>query len=298
MLPNNLQLQDIPIIEGKLVFSILKIPPKNSSLLFNISIDTDERFLYLPFFSDFGPLSLVQIHRFIKLINNLLETHPEKIQFYCSNQGQFISNAVLLISSFKMIKFKLTPEESFSTFAHLTPHLKPYRDASSFPSTYDLTVFSCLKGLYKANLLKWYDYENFPEEETAKFEQVENGDMNWIIPKKLLAFASPYETNIIRGGWKVCTPEDLLPIFHNFKISHVVRLCQKFYDENIFKLDGIKHSELYFIDGSVPPKDILINWLKIIESEEIVALHCKAGLGRTYISFFYFLFFTNIIVEL
>lgn len=39
---------------------------------------------------------------------------------------------------------------------------------------------------------------------------------------------------------------------------------------------------MYFIDGSVPPAKIVEDFLKIAESEPgAMAVHCKAGLGRT-----------------
>jgi cell division cycle 14 len=39
---------------------------------------------------------------------------------------------------------------------------------------------------------------------------------------------------------------------------------------------------LYFIDGTTPPKKIVKSFLKFAEAEEKgIAIHCKAGLGRT-----------------
>ena len=40
--------------------------------------------------------------------------------------------------------------------------------------------------------------------------------------------------------------------------------------------------ELYFADGSVPSMDIVKKFLETVEKEEgAIAVHCKAGLGRT-----------------
>jgi cell division cycle 14 len=45
---------------------------------------------------------------------------------------------------------------------------------------------------------------------------------------------------------------------------------------------GIKHSALYYLDGSNPPEKILQQFLRICESAPgAIAVHCKAGLGRT-----------------
>ena len=274
-------ISQVPIIPNKLVFTVTRIPQRSTASLFSYSIDNDENFQYLPFFSDFGPLSLLQIHRFWVMTNKILSEHTEKVQFFTGNFPANIANACLLLSSYLLIEHKMTPEEALKPIHHILPSLKPYRDASSFPSTYDLTVPYCIQGLYRAMSLGWYKPDNFDAEDWGKYEQVENGDMNWLIPGKLLAFASPYATGIIRGGWKVSTPNDLVPIFKKKNINHVVRLCQKFYDEEIFKKAGIKHTEMYFLDGSTPPDEIRAQWLDLIEGPDVVALHCKAGLGRT-----------------
>ena len=62
----------------------------------------------------------------------------------------------------------------------------------------------------------------------------------------------------------------------------VIRLNRKYYDERKFIQAGIDHAELYFLDGSTPPPQILARFLQLCESVDgAVAVHCKAGLGRT-----------------
>jgi len=62
----------------------------------------------------------------------------------------------------------------------------------------------------------------------------------------------------------------------------VVRLNSKSYESSRFTKHGIKHLELYFLDGSTPSDDIIKNFLEKVENEKSnVAIHCKAGLGRT-----------------
>jgi cell division cycle 14 len=39
--------------------------------------------------------------------------------------------------------------------------------------------------------LGWYNPKTFNYKEYEEFEKVDNGDMNWIIPGKFLAFSSP-----------------------------------------------------------------------------------------------------------
>ena len=49
-----------------------------------------------------------------------------------------------------------------------------------------------------------------------------------------------------------------------------------------FTKKGFRHTDLYFIDGSNPPTKIKEAFLDEVEKETGgVAIHCKAGLGRT-----------------
>lgn len=73
-----------------------------------------------------------------------------------------------------------------------------------------------------------------------------------------------------------------MPIFKKWKVGSVVRLNKITYDREKFIKNGIKHVEMYFIDGSTPPDNIIEEFLELSEKEKNgIAIHCKAGLGRT-----------------
>ena len=73
-----------------------------------------------------------------------------------------------------------------------------------------------------------------------------------------------------------------MPIFKKLGINTVVRLNNKTYDSNDFVKNGIRHQELYFPDGSVPSMEIVRKFLLLAETDKgSIAVHCKAGLGRT-----------------
>ena len=62
----------------------------------------------------------------------------------------------------------------------------------------------------------------------------------------------------------------------------VVRLNKPTYDKDKFVKAGIKHMDLYFQDGSTPKDSIIKQFLDAAENEKgAIAIHCKAGLGRT-----------------
>lgn len=89
----------------------------------------------------------------------------------------------------------------------------------------------------------------------------------------------PLDTKYNRRG---NCPEDYIQIFKHLNVSHVVRLNDVKYDRNRFLKHGIKHTDLYFIDGSTPSDKIVNEFLAISEAEQgCLAVHCKAGLGRT-----------------
>merc|ERR1712194_765470 len=107
---------------------------------------------------------------------------------------------------------------------------------------------------------------------------------NWIVPDRFLAFAGPSATPIDADGFPAFTPEDYIQPFKSGNIGLVVRLNKKQYDRRRFTEAGLKHVDMYFLDGSCPPREIINKFLYIAESElpnQAIAIHCKAGLGRT-----------------
>lgn len=125
----------------------------------------------------------------------------------------------------------------------------------------------------------------FNVDEYEYFEQVENGDLNWILQNKILAVAGPQNQKLITPeGFCMLTPQDYIPYFLKTNVKLVVRLNKKCYDENEFRNAGIRHVEHYYLDGSCPEMSILHSVVSDMESvapNEAMAIHCKAGLGRT-----------------
>ena len=270
----------IEIIPRRLIFSIERTAPRNHPNVFRFTIDNDEQFRYQPFYADFGPLSLLQVHIFLVVTLNHLDEHGGIIHFYCNGLPQNVANSVFLAACFRMICMQLPSDTALHPFSSLLATLKPYRDASSFPSIYDLSVSACVKGIERAMRFGWYNPESFDADSWAARERVENGDMNWLIPNKLLAFASPYHTNEVQG-FRVCTPTDIVPVFRELGITNIVRLNNRTYDEQLFTDAGFTHTDLFFPDGTCPPDPILARFISLIEGSDVIALHCKAGLGRT-----------------
>ena len=87
-------------------------------------------------------------------------------------------------------------------------------------------------GLQKAKQYKFFDFDNFDPDEYEYYEQVENGDLNWIAKDKFVAFAGPHNSReVSREGYRTLTPDDYIPYFKKTGVKLVVRLNKKYYDE-------------------------------------------------------------------
>jgi hypothetical protein len=54
-----------------------------------------------------------------------------------------------------------------------------------------IQLLDCLRGLEYAITLGWFNYKTFNLAEYEHYEKIENGDLNWVIPGKFVAFSSP-----------------------------------------------------------------------------------------------------------
>jgi len=275
----------IEIESGRLFWISDRDPPKcKNTQAFYFCID--EALVYAPFFEDFGPLNLAMTHKFSmevdKIMNNPDYTNY-KIYHYTSTDFRKRANAAFLMGAYLLIFKGKTADEAWSYFEKVEPAFVPFRDALAGECTYECTILDCLRGLEYGMKLGWYVPKSFKTQEYEYYEKLENGDMNWIIPGKMLAFSSPSNNTHDGDGYRTFTPEDYVTPFKKWKVGVVVRLNNKTaYDREKFVKGGIKHLDLYFVDGGTPSEEIVETFLDASEKEKgAVAVHCKAGLGRT-----------------
>ena len=92
-----------------------------------------------------------------------------------------------------------------------------------------------------------------------------------------------------------CTPDDKnisywIDQFKQYKVTDIVRTCEKTYTEEEIAAQGIRIHELKFDDGRFPSKEIIKAFLNIVSTvnqenmkdgeKRCIAVHCIAGLGR------------------
>lgn len=262
------------------------------------TVDTDPEYHYEGFHADFGPLNLAMIHRFCSLLDNGLQEieslqKPERAIVFMTTfeDPEKRVNATFLIAAAAIVLLKKDPKylrdalcrsQSLSGRRDASAFI-PFRDVSGNTSNpFELTVWHCIESMYKAVTLRLYNYNTFDKDEYFYYEQVQYGDLNWIVPNKLLAFCGPREEELLNDTICWHSPEFYHDYFKAKNVTDIVRLNNRDYDADRFKKMGFNHHELYFPDGSAPTENIANIFLDIVDSAAgAVAVHCAAGIGRT-----------------
>ncbi|KJH50700.1 dual specificity phosphatase, catalytic domain protein [Dictyocaulus viviparus] len=213
----------------------------------------------------------------------LQTTRKRKIIAYTNNDERNRVNGAYIMGSYLIIYHGVSAD---TAYLRLEPAQPPkfigYRDAALGEPTYLLHLHDVLRAVEKALHLKWFDITSFDVEEYELYERVENGDMNWIIPGKILSFCGPHNESRIEDGYPYHSPETYFDYFRASNITTIVRLNIRMYDAKKFTEAGFDHVDLFFIDGSTPSEKIVEDFMSVVDNAKgAVAVHCKAGLGRT-----------------
>lgn len=197
------------------------------------------------------------------------------------------------------------PHLALAPIAQVDPPLMPFRDAGYSQADYGITVQDIVYGVWKAKEEGCCVLDNFDLDEYERFERVEHGDFNWITPH-FLAFASPQSipatripesSELYAGLPKTLSAVDTHPTlsqpfknvlkhFSERNIGLVVRLNSPLYSPSYFESLGIQHLDMIFEDGTCPPLSTVRKFIKLAHEtitvrKKGIAVHCKAGLGRT-----------------
>ena len=276
VIPGRLFYSPIPLRRGASGAALLMLPADTALEVF---VSIEEFCVYYPFFLDFGPASLNRLMRFCSAVRQLLSegsSRPgagaRRINLVTGTHMHWRGNAAYLIAGFMILQYNRSPEEALRPFAGLTPPIAPWHDASPGVDPFHLSTLDVLRGIRRAREFGFFTYEGFDLESYEKYEQVSNGDMNWLVVGRFLAFAGPHDKDLkssdVEEGYHVTSVNELLPLFRAFGVAGVVRLNKKYYAEAQFTDAGIKHADLYFLDGSNPPEAILQRFLLLCEETE------------------------------
>ena len=261
---------------------IAALPPSTSLLCI------DDLCAYQPFYQDFGPLHLGCTVRFCNAVDGLLSSPSHVLYVHCNATKEAKSNAAVLLGAYQVWRLHRSAASAYEALRGLEPFVA-FRDASIGPHLYKLTPAHAIDAFAAALRVGLFEPAAFSVDEYEHFEHVENGDLNVVVPHRFIAFASPNPPPSPTSphlSFTPFTPNDYLPIFRHFNVKAVVRLNQSSYHPAPFVAHGIRHVDLVFADGSNPSPSIVARFLAVCDEQEergggVVAVHCKAGLGRT-----------------
>ncbi|XP_054007996.1 dual specificity protein phosphatase CDC14C-like [Hylaeus anthracinus] len=270
-------------IKDKFYFATLandrKNPRSNSTIHF---FTIDDELIYNNFYSDFGPLNIACLYKYCSKVNKKLQSPAHKdrqIVHYTSQRDHKRANSAYLVASYAVLYLNKSPREAYNAlFMGGDVPIKPFQDASMGTSIYTIHILDCLNALQKAGSYGFFNFNDFDLVEYEKYEDMRNGDLNWMVPQKFLGFVGPST----EPGTPYNPPECYIDYFLKNGVTAVVRLNKKTYDASRFTKAGITHYEMFMPDGTVPPRRVLNQFLSLSENTTgPIAVHCKAGLGRT-----------------
>ena len=192
------------VIPNRLYYVALSSTPPASMAIEAHFLTIDFTLVYWNFFRDFGacrsscatelreatgstpslagPLCLSDLFQFCQIINMRLEEpalRGKKIYLYSSPDPEKRANVVTLLCCYAVIYGGKKPKAAYAPF-RTGDAFKPFHDASPHACTFNLTVLDCCSAVYKAKECGLFDFDTFNLRECMYYEQVENGDLNWM----------------------------------------------------------------------------------------------------------------------
>lgn len=226
------------------------------------------------------------MYRFAVVLHNILneETNQGKaIVFYSSTSPKERSNAACLLCCYMVLVQSWSPHQVLQPISQVDPPLQPFRDAGYSNADFEITIQDVVYGMWRAKERNMIDLTSFNLEEYEQYERVEQGDFN-VITKDFIAFASPKQNTRKPGNLN----EPFRKVLNYFMMNNVdlvVRLNSHLYDAGEFTKRNIQHIDMIFEDGTCPTLDYVKKFIGaaecVIGKGGKIAVHCKAGLGRT-----------------
>lgn len=215
------------------------------------------------------------------------------------------ANAACLLAAYMVLIQSWAPHLALAPIAQADPPLMPFRDAGYSQADYGITVQDVVYGVWRAKEEGFCALPQFDLEEYERYERVDQGDFNWLTPH-FLAFASPqhspvavidrnsplYDTlpktlDAVDAHPTLPQPfKNVLTHFSERNIGLVVRLNSELYSPSYFTALGIEHLDMIFDDGTCPTLSVVRKFITLAHEtitvkNKGIAVHCKAGLGRT-----------------
>ena len=245
-------------------------------------------------------MDMSSVIHFIEQLRDKLELHPDaKLIYSVASCRRSLSNSVFLLGAYMIIMMRKQTAQVLDIFDWLDEtDIEPFRDATFAPSTFGLGLEDCWRGLEKSMALAWVRpttdgalWGNINILEYRHYTTPFNGDFHEVVPGKLIAFPGPKDLAVGEylddtRGYRKFSPAFYADVFaSDFGVTTVVRLNEAEYEADAFEERGIRHHDLCFDDCTCPPPCIARAFIAAADAAVggggAVAVHCKAGLGRT-----------------
>ena len=290
------------VLEGRFYIAqgIDQLPDSDKFRMFT----PDPAIKYFAFCDDFGPMNMSCISQFVRQLDQELAEHPSSRLFYCvEDDRRSLTNAVFLLGAYMLLRRKATLDEVVDCFSWVSEDLaEGYRDATFCEASFRLSLEDCWRGLAKGMHKGWVsppspdakDDEMWDEmwgeihmAEYSHYDDPLNGDLHEVVPGKLVAFKGPCDLDGLeyhdgKHGYRRFSPSYYVEILKELGVRTVVRLNEAEYDGRGFSEEGLGFEDLHFDDCTAPPPEVVEAFLAAVDGAGgAVAVHCKAGLGRT-----------------
>ncbi len=235
--------------------------------------------------------------RFIEMLQDEIKLSPKSTIVLCVREGKrMLTNVVYLLGAFMILKLEMTTTQARDHFLWLNGTLiEPYRNPAKINERhFNLNLMDCWRGFEKGKSLGWvryassgYMWGSIDIEQYEHYDNPVNGHMHMVVPGKIVAFSGPEDIE----GQQNCDHDGqvrlICPAFYaeallDMGATNVVRLSEARYSATKFTARGLQHHDLPFVECTSPPPAVAAAFLRVAEvAHGVVAVHCKAGMGRT-----------------
>ncbi|XP_029346846.1 dual specificity protein phosphatase CDC14AB-like [Acyrthosiphon pisum] len=231
------------------------------------------------------PLNLGCLVQYIRYLNDKMYNRryvSKAIVHYTVENSREYNDAAFLIGAYAIVVKQMDPLTIHSILKNSNYCVNGVDSIFGLgKNDYGINLHECLNVVYKAMKYRIVNFNDF------NFQEYDNQclDMTWIVPDKLVAFRGPIECdNTAVGPGRNILLQNFIKYFRENNVKTVIRLNDTEYKSYGYRFSAanINHVDLCFKDGSAPTVAILKTFLQISEqTPHAIAVHCKAGLGRT-----------------
>jgi len=249
----------------------------NKSMFF---FSTSFQEAYVPLHKDDGPVNIVAVVRFCEFLKEQMadpRLAGRHLVYYSEMEASLRSNALFLMGTYLVLVLEYTVEQAMSVFEAMGKNLfRGFRDASPTPNNFRLSLRDCLHAVEVAVRQQVFDLKSFDLEHYIKMDEPSEYDIHRVCPK-CVVFRGP---DVVGTGVRTCAR--YASVLKDLGVTAVVRLNEKeSYAADDMVNAGMRHYDLEFPVNTFPTSAIVDEFFEICAKEDVVAVHCRAGLGRS-----------------